>query len=335
MRCRFRRRRCAQAFGLTDVCVLLFLVGVIALTGVRAVRAANDGNSRTKCASNLRQIGQAIQIYANENKGAFPRTVFDLATNPVPTEYTSASAPDPFAPGGPGPNDVTAPLFLLLRATAIAPESFVCPSSGAVAFAGNVTAKSNFVDRSNLTYAYTNPYPSAAARQLGYKLNFTLNSDFAIAADMGRGPDVGLVAANAARKRMMRANSPFHRGEGQNVLYADGHVDWSPTIFSGAARPIPGAPKDNVYAYGVDASMAAPSTGIVGAPQDQHDSVILPTADMGPQSGPLPAPGSVGRTNQQILVGVGVAIMIGMALVIVGVVIRAKPRDGYRPRPPA
>jgi prepilin-type processing-associated H-X9-DG protein len=90
----------------------------------------------------------------------------------------------------------------------------------------------------------------------------------------------------------MKANSPNHAGDGQNVLYGDGHVDWVPTVFAGCPRPVSGAPRDNIYAFGPDVNAAAPSAGSYGAARDQYDSVILPTSDRGPQpkAPPPPAP---------------------------------------------
>ena len=62
---------------------------------MRASRAREAAN-RIKCASNLRVIGQGIMIYANENRGAFPRTSYDKeAADPVPTEYTGSSHNSP------------------------------------------------------------------------------------------------------------------------------------------------------------------------------------------------------------------------------------------------
>ena len=40
-------------------------------------------------------------MYANENKGNFPRMVYDPTTAATPTEYTGWQAANPFGPGGP------------------------------------------------------------------------------------------------------------------------------------------------------------------------------------------------------------------------------------------
>ena len=300
-----------RAFTLIDLCALLFLIAVLGFTAVRTSFLANNGNSRTTCASNLRQIGQSIQIYANENKGGFPRTYFKPSANPVPTEYTGVNASDPFADDGPGPNDVSSGLYLLLREGDITSEVFLCPmAQGMLALApwvppngATIKSFSNFSGRINLSYGYTNAYPTDAARKLGFKLNYTLSSDFAIAADMGRGPVAAKTPADAPRQAMIDANSPNHGGDGQNVLYADGHVDWAPTMYAGSPRRIGNSPRDNIYAFGVDADMKSPSVGSHGAPQDQYDSVILPTADLGPQPGPIPPPTAKAPDNSRWLYG--------------------------------
>jgi prepilin-type processing-associated H-X9-DG protein len=63
---------------------------------------------------------------------------------------------------------------------------------------------------------------------------------------------------------MKKANSENHERDGQNVLYGDGHVDWTHNPFCGVAA-------DNIYTTRdgqVDAS-----------PVDRADSVLLPTDD--------------------------------------------------------
>ena len=92
---------------------------------------AGEVANRVKCATNLRQIGQAFQFYANENNGNFPRTKYDHAATKV-NAYTGFTAADPFAKdAGPEANDVTAILYLLLRTQDLETQVFVCPSTDA------------------------------------------------------------------------------------------------------------------------------------------------------------------------------------------------------------
>jgi hypothetical protein len=92
---------------------------------------ADEVANRVRCASNLRMIGQAILLYSNENRGAFPRTLADI-NNPMPTWATPYEADPKLGPQGqaddqssaflakkskvvPSPNDVSAALFLLRK----------------------------------------------------------------------------------------------------------------------------------------------------------------------------------------------------------------------------
>lgn len=320
-----------------DACVLVFLALLVPAAFLVLAQRSREQAHRVKCASNLRRIGQSIQIYANDNKGAFPRTIFGTDDpNPVPTEYTGVDATDPFGPGGPASNDTTAPLYLLLRVGDIGPEVFICPSTEKIwdvsPWPRAPKSASNFTSRSHLTYGYTNPYPSQAARMMGFKLNYTLSSDFAIAADMGAAAPAAMqTAANAPRAQMVKANSPNHAGDGQNVLYADCHVDWATTIFAGSPRPVVGAPRDNVYAFGVDTTQTAPSAGIRGAPVDQYDTVILPAVDIGPQ--PAAAVLSLMEQPGLLLLIVGIAVLVIMAVVAVVVVKMTRGKQSGSPPP--
>jgi hypothetical protein len=321
-------RHASQPFTWRDLMVLLFLAAVLSALGVRAIHAARDGGERIKCSSNLRQIGQGIQIYANANKGAFPRTTFDRSDAPVPTAYTGVHAVDPFGTGGPAPNDVTAGLFLILRDSSLDPGVFICPSSAQTPwdFGGGAAGQcSNFPNKEHLSYGYTNPYPSAEARTLGFKINWTLPADFPIAADMAPGPIVAQVPPDASPGQMRAANSRNHRGEGQCVLFADVHVDWSPTIFAGSPRPVNRAPRDNIYAFGVDLSPSAPSAGTDGPPVDQYDSVILPHAGLA-----VSFPSDERRTYWMLIVSV-----LAVVAVITTVILLLSRRKAAGPLPPS
>jgi len=94
---------------------------------------AREQANRVKCASNLRQIGQGLQMYANENKGNFPRTFFKVGSKVI-ADNTGYNDPNSFDPTGKGAgkvgeNNVCSSLFLLLKTQDLTSEVFICPSS--------------------------------------------------------------------------------------------------------------------------------------------------------------------------------------------------------------
>jgi hypothetical protein len=117
--------------GFTRIDLTISVVLVVLLGGgfIVAQQATNEEANRVKCAANLRNIGQALLLYSNENRGAFPRTRYQV--NAPATAFTNWKSAEPFAADGPKVNDVTAALFLLIRTQDISVYTFICPSSNA------------------------------------------------------------------------------------------------------------------------------------------------------------------------------------------------------------
>jgi hypothetical protein len=269
----------ARRRGVTFIDLVIALVMALLLLGALApvVRRTTADAQMVYCAANLRWIGQAMSSYASGNAGAYPRTRWD-AKNPMPTQYTRWQAKDPFAADGPGSNDVTAALFLLMRAQNLSPAFFICPSGAATPWDGAgaaVSARSNFPGESTLGYSLQNPYPSDAAVKLGFRWKSVFPTAFALAADINPGtPEVLTVTPWTNFQGGSPANSPNHEGRGQNVLYGDLHCDFCQTPFSGVSL-------DNIYGVGQlksDGKIDPMAYSLAGSPAHANDSVLLPLA---------------------------------------------------------
>jgi len=246
----------------------------------------------------LRAIGNALQAYATANDGRFPRVVHDVANDAAGYyAYTGRFAPSPFTGDGRvSANDVTASLWLLVRGGYASPAVFICPSTGD--YADPMTdpsgksvgsaERSNFKQAVNLSYSYASPFSAAP----GYKLTEYLSSDFVLMADKNPGKsggsDVTGPAFNAPLLELAKANSRNHGRAGQSMLYADMHVEFRQSPYSGFGYYATGAAGDNIYTVLSATPLPDQPTpdvkvkGLVGpeyGPAWKADSYLVPTED--------------------------------------------------------
>jgi prepilin-type N-terminal cleavage/methylation domain-containing protein/prepilin-type processing-associated H-X9-DG protein len=66
------------AFTLIELLVVVAIVGVLAALLLPTLGRAREASRSTACASNLRQVGTALQLYVQENDNRFP-VMFDAA----------------------------------------------------------------------------------------------------------------------------------------------------------------------------------------------------------------------------------------------------------------
>ena len=98
-----------------------------------------------------------------------------------------------------------------------------------------------------MSYSVECQFPSTTALAANWGWDASLAPDYAIAADLnpGQTPVVGIAAnpttvkVDSPTNDLKYANSPNHKQQGQNVLYADFHVEWMSTCFAVLNEPAP------------------------------------------------------------------------------------------------
>lgn len=283
----FRRRAATQ----TEVVVLIgaILLGVILFTFIfpRSYTRSDRHRYAAVCAANLKGMGAGFYTFEKENDGMWPGVPLTPPDEDMVgvgnVDYVGATAPT-------STTSVTSSWYTLVREGFSTPKSFRCPSSDDTPLeiddplwldpaAANPVPRTDFDNIRNCSYGYQVPFGNKGIPSSARDARMPLAADkgpFGMALEAGaKHPGTPSSEADAKEEAWSTWNSPNHRGEGQNILFADSHVEFM-------TKPIAGVHQDNIYTRWSDGSGSLISR-IHGTPPTRNetpwsdtDSLIYP-----------------------------------------------------------
>ncbi|MCH7556087.1 MAG: hypothetical protein IIB56_01375 [Planctomycetes bacterium] len=221
---------------------------------------------RMVCGTNLSGIGKAMLMYSNDYDDEFPRAggKNGVWSNNTPDWLADSQfvAYGLNADGTGGSASISSSLYLLLKYEYVvdrqpnyaAPKFFVCkPDSGTTEFKPSKygVRDKDLIDlwdfgpepTKHCSYSYHIPYGP-------YALTTSYLPGMAVAADrnpwirspFAKAKDISRFNPDGDKKAVKAGNSVTHKGEGQNVLFVDGHAAFERLSFCGIND-------DNIYTY--------------------------------------------------------------------------------------
>jgi prepilin-type N-terminal cleavage/methylation domain-containing protein len=214
-----------KAFTLIELLVVIAIIALLISILLPSLSRARELSKRTVCSANLRGIGQAMYIYAQDDPGTFP-SIAGVYTQQEGAFRLCNSQDRTRQPSTTGVPSVTVDMWTVVRANNTTPKQFICPSTTDVSDpAQDTTAYFDFLSGNNMSYGYQ--YQHDPNRRI---IGTSSEPIFPVMADANpyiKGGVPTNVGVDTDRQSSFRGNSLNHTNrEGQNVLFQDSHVSF-------------------------------------------------------------------------------------------------------------
>lgn len=256
-------------FTLIELLVVVAIIALLISILLPSLSRARELSKRLVCAANLSGIGKSCKIYSSpmvNPEEVWPIPAFNRSarksSNGQGIDYCGQITPDTGTPGGADETDPsrttasgesatslspTRAFWMLVRSGDIQVKQLVCPSSGDNPDpAESVDTYYDFETINSISYGYHVPFGPNQTRP-----SENLDSRMGMVAD--KGPNYDSENAPSSTENLTDASAPNEwrkfnsgnhggrgAGEGQNVLFQDGHATFE-------RKPIVGVDQDNIY----------------------------------------------------------------------------------------